>query len=202
MSRQSLSQEELSQQLCAQIRFLRKSCEEFDRGEVSEGKRIAIQIRILVHHHPPNSHSLLVQLGYRDVLKFVSRAEASANRRMPRLLNIALGKPLRYSPKLNEGQARLLSFDTWWDETVLTDADGTHYTREKLVLSVADMDGGAHVDPKMDHQYWKLSRQNRVGLQVTKGGKAFQWHENPVLPSLRHIGFEILETLGSLDEAR
>src|SRR3990172_6529 len=98
-----LSQEELSQQLLDQIAFIRASCDLFDNGNEREGKRIATAVRILVHD-TKNSHSLLMQLGYKTGLVFVSRAEANSTSNLGPyhgLLNIAIGKAMRYVPKLN-----------------------------------------------------------------------------------------------------
>ena len=202
---------DLSEQLCEQINFIRKSCEHFDEGDPSEGKRIATAIRILVHD-TSNSHSLLEQLEYKNKLQFVSRAEPYRTSYLKSnlefrptgphlgLLNIQLGNQggPRYVSKFNSVDARPMPFDEWWNETVLKDADDARYSRKKLVLFVANTDGGAHVDPEMDEAYEELSRKNHVGYEVAIGGKPIQWHENPVLPSIRQIGYEILETLASI----
>ena len=190
-------------QLCDQISFIRDSCDLFDQGKIAEGKRIATAVRILVHD-TKKSHSLLMQLGYKTRLPFESRAEpnnTSNSGPYHGLLDIAL-PAMRYKPKLDGVAARPMSFDDWWNEPVLKDADGELYSRKDLVLSVANTDGGAHVDPEMKEAYEKLSRKNHVGYQVAVGGKPIQWHDNPVLPSLRQIGYEMLETVNSMPEAR
>ena len=195
---------DLSQQLSEQINFIRASCTRFDEGQTSEGKRIATHIRVLVHDSS-RSHSLLKQLGYKDTLQLVSLAEPYIPANLAPyhgLLNIAIGNGMRYVPKLDSVARRLVPFDDWWDEPVLKDPEGTLYSRKDLVLAVANKDGGTHVDPEIDEAYWKLSRGNNVGYKVAVGGRPIQWHENPVLPSLRQIGFEILETLDSMPEAK
>jgi len=95
-----------------------------------------------------------------------------------------------------------MPFADWWNEAVLKDADGTLYSRCELVLAVANTDGGAHVDPEMDAAYQKLTRENHIGYAVARGGKPMQWHENPVLPSMRQIGHELLETLKTVAEGQ
>src|SRR3990172_8370265 len=199
MSKKPVSEAELRLQLRDQIAFLRTSCNFFDKGDSHEGKRIALLVRILVHN-TQQSRSLLMQLGYENALQFVSRALMKRPCSGPYhgLLNIAFGKTIRYVPKFDDEDARPMLFEDWWNEPVLKDAGGTFYSRRELVLAVANTDGGAHVDPEMDETYSKLSRENHVGYEVAVGGKAIQWHENPVLPSLRQIGHEILETLDSV----
>ena len=198
MPKKPVSREELSVQLRDQIGFIRASCSLFDQGYTSEGKRITTAIRILVHD-TSNSHSLLEQLEYKNKLRFVSRAAPyrTSYRKSnlvfrptgpyQGLLNIQLGNKggPRYVSKFNSVDARPTPFDEWWNETVLKDADDALYSRKKLVLFVADTDGGAHIDPEMDEAYEELSRKNHVGYEVAIGGKPIQWHENPVLPSLR-----------------
>ena len=204
MPNRPVSNAELSEQLRDQIAFIRTSCALFDGGSVREAKRIATHIRILVHD-TRNSHSLLMQLGYKNTLQFMSRAIVNRPSNLGPyhgLLNLKLGRAISYEPKLQTEAARAMPFEDWWNEHALKDADGTLYSRKDLVLFVADTDGGAHVDPEMDEAYEKLSRENHVGLQVAVGGRPIQWHENPVLPSLRQIGHEILEILDSVPEAR
>jgi hypothetical protein len=183
-------------QLGDQKNFIEASCKLFDKGKIGEGKRIATAIRILVHD-TKNSCSLLTQLGYKTRLKFVSRAVPNTTSNTGPyhgLLNITL-PAMRYRPKLDGVAGRSMSFDDWWSEPVLKDTDGTLYSRKKLVLFVADTDGGAHVDPEMDDAYAKLSQENHVGYRVAIGGRQILWDENPVLPSLRQIGYEVLESL-------
>ena len=56
------SDEDLRSQLKDQILFLRNSAKAYDEGDISEAKRIATVIRILIHDKG-NSTSLLTQLS-------------------------------------------------------------------------------------------------------------------------------------------
>lgn len=192
---------DLSEQLQDQVGFLRTSCGLFDNGQRGEAKRIAISIRILVLDRG-RSHSLLGQLGYKDSLKFLSLAvpnKASNLGPYWGVLDLEVTRRI-YVPKLNQVPPRPMSFEDWWQEPVLKDGDDTLYTRKKLVLEVAETDGGAHVDPKMNEAYERLSRENHVGMEVAVNGKVIKWNENPVFPSVRHIGHELLETLKAVRE--
>jgi hypothetical protein len=52
----------------------------------------------------------------------------------------------------------------WWHDPVLTDADGAAFSREDLVLLVANKDGGAHVDRTLPPEYAALTRNNSIGV--------------------------------------
>jgi len=41
-----------------------------------------------------------------------------------------------------------VSFGQWWAMTVLRDAAGRTWSRKKLVLDLANKEGGAHLDPR------------------------------------------------------
>jgi hypothetical protein len=192
----SRSQAELLAQLREQIHFIHTSCDHYDSGVGSEAKRIATPIRVLVHD-TPKSHSLLKQLGLKQRLKFLSLAVPNNPYNFGPyhgLVDIELVKRI-YIPKLDHVPPRPMSFRDWWEETVLKDGNGTLYSRGDLVLFLANKDGGAHVDPVMDEAYKRLTSENHVGYEVAVSGKPIKWHENPVFPSVRHIGHEILETL-------
>ncbi len=56
------------------------------------------------------------------------------------------------------------AFVDWWNDPVLTDADGTTYGRRSLVRSVANKEGGAHVDEALPPAYAALTRENSIGI--------------------------------------
>jgi len=198
-----VSQAELLGQLKDHITFIRASCGLYDSGHGGEAKRIATSVRVLVHDTDV-SHSLLEQLGYKQTLQFLTFAVPNKPYNLGPyhgLLNIELVKRV-YVPKLDQVPPRPMYFRDWWDETVLKDEDGTFYSRRELVLALANKDGGAHVAPEMDEAYERLTRENHVGYEVAVGGKSIKWHANPVFPSVRQIGHEILETLKAVPEGK
>ena len=56
------------------------------------------------------------------------------------------------------------AFVDWWNDPVLTDADGTSYNRRSLVLWVTNKEGGAHVDEDLPSSYVALTRENSIGI--------------------------------------
>lgn len=61
------TEEELKDQLKAQIGFLIKSSDAYDKGFIDEAKRLATAMRILLYDNPPRSVSLLSLLNMKDI---------------------------------------------------------------------------------------------------------------------------------------
>lgn len=104
-----------------------------------------------------------------------------------------------------------IPFPRWWKQTVINGPKGQKFNRKGLVLAVANQDGGAHVDPALDADYYELTRLN--ALEVYAGGNKEQMYlswgrpdpqvENaeltsagsPVPASLRQIAWELIKSL-------
>lgn len=65
--------------------------------------------------------------------------------------------PVRALPKLG-AQFVPLSQHKWWSEQTVYTFEGGPYSRKDLVLSAANKDGGAHVDPELDKYYEHLEK--------------------------------------------
>lgn len=96
-----------------------------------------------------------------------------------------------------------ISFTRWWKEIVIKTADGTNFTREQLVLAMANKDGGAHVDPRLDSDYAGLTKFNSQGWTVTADGYKGAPDNSIADASVRQIAHELerslLETFGNDD---
>jgi len=104
-----------------------------------------------------------------------------------------------------------LPFDRWWRQTVINGPKGQKFSRKTLVLAVANQDGGAHVDPILNADYYELTRLN--SLEVYAGGNKEQMYlswgsadpqapdaeltsaGSPVPASLRQIAWELISSL-------
>lgn len=65
----------------------------FDLGRRSEAKRLAIGMRILLHHRPSsNSHALLCQIGLRDVWRWLDTAGELDDRNLLTICNLVAMK--------------------------------------------------------------------------------------------------------------
>jgi hypothetical protein len=77
----------------------------------------------------------------------------------------------------------------------MSDLNNIEYTRKDLVLFVANKDGGAHIDNKIDDIYMSISRNNAIGWTLkNKDGKTFQ-QDNPIPACIRQITDETLQTI-------
>ncbi len=191
------SREELEEHLREQLGFLKSSCEAFDQGNEAEAKRLATTLRLLLHE-TVRSRSLLGQLGKLDG-KFFDTAHPLNMKSLTSHCGLVA---ISYSPGGGRyvagldgvGQQRLVSFKTWWNAVVFLDQQRRAISRKDLVLSVADTDGGAHVDPALDAKYHALSRGNSMGwiIRDHAGERAMA---GPERASIRQIAHELLKSI-------
>jgi hypothetical protein len=197
MSKRPITKTELQAHLTEQIGFLEASAAAFDSGFDGEAKRLALTLRVLLHD-TTQSHSLLGQLDLKN-RQFVDTALKldPANRLSHGgLVFAAIGAPrTRYVAMLDDVPTRrLLPFSDWWNAPVFVDQARNVLTREKLVLTAANQDGGGHVDPALDETYYKLSRENALGFVAVENGVARPM-EGPEKAAIRQIAHEVLKTI-------
>lgn len=200
----SQTQVDLERHLGEQHQFLVRSSAAFDEGFESEAKRLATVIRVLLHD-TSSSKSLLSQLHVKKTLKYVDTAlEFNPNNLLPTGGLIVLrmqsspasGDYVAPLDDLSPGRHRpAKQFDAWWNDPVLKDTLGTIFSRKKLVLDVANTDGGAHVDPSLNSAYEALARHNSFGWVISASHGPQPFTNSPVLPSLRQIAYELDRTL-------
>lgn len=203
----SRTQEELQLLLAEQVEWLESSARLFDAGRTHEAKRLAVTIRVLLHD-TSMSKSLLSQLDLKDRLLFLDTA-GPVNRRnlLPltplisfRMTQTKDGPMPSYQPVYLDGPRpesglRALRFHDWWTMMVLRDAAMEEYSRRDLVLYLANKVGGAHVDPDTQERLGALARSETVGFSVADGRVERRIEDDPILPYLRQIAFEVTEVL-------
>lgn len=92
-------------------------------------------------------------------------------------------------------ESRLTSFAEWWDTPVFSDPAGNQMSRKQLVLTCANQDGGAHVDPSLDPIYAKVTKENFLGwVKVDQSGNEESMGD-PSKEAIRQIAHETLKTL-------
>ncbi len=100
-----------------------------------------------------------------------------------------------YHAKLGTLTLRSLPFTEWWAATIYISAvPKLELTRKDLVLSMADMDGGAHVDPELKGAYAFLSR-NDVWETYRGGVRIDSVTPGPVKVLIRQIAHEVDRSL-------
>ena len=192
-----LSQNELEIHLKEQISFLEASANSFDAGAEEEAKRLAVAIRILVHD-TTSSHSLLGQMG--KILQFYDTSSDLDSHNILAhggLISILTGPyHTRYVAKLDNlspNAGKKIDFDSWWNKPVFVDRQGRKLTRKNLILTAANQDGGAHVDPSLDETYADLSK-NGFGFTVIHSTEVLRM-DKPERVAIRQIAHEVLKTL-------
>lgn len=167
--------QDLVAQLKRQLIFLKNSVAAYDAGYTEEAVRIGVVIRVLCHD-TSNSVSLLQHMGQKATLKLVSTAKTMP----PHLLadmdfvefmaGMTFGNDLTYTPVAADSPT--IACPTWWTEPVFL-RDRVTYTRQDVVLSAANKDGGAHVDAPnaklkaLQEGFWNLTLTNTDGTKTT-----------------------------------
>lgn len=107
-----------------------------------------------------------------------------------------------FMPRLDADPARVASFvpfEHWWKRPILMQSNlvgesRVVLSRRGLILAMANKEGGAHVDKKLDAEYAEITRGELLGIKATstKGevavGPAHQ-------ASAAQIGYELLKTI-------
>lgn len=210
MTKSDQSKNDLLKHLYEHIEFLNASCASFDAGFYAEAKRIATTIRVLLHD-TAKSKSLLGLLGIKDNLAYVNKSVPFDERNLMSHtglvgLKISNGKA-SYFAFLDDVHSFLeiqpsKTFENWWNEVVIKDQNDEIFTRKSLVLHLANKDGGAHVDPKLDASYANLTRSNSVGWLVCVNEEDGKPLMDVELHSMRQIAYEFLQTIKTIDLAK
>jgi hypothetical protein len=194
----SQSQEALKRHVEEHIGFLKTSAELYDKGTTAEAKRLAVSIRVLVHDTQA-SKSLLGQLGTkgRQFVDTASERPRSVITSYAGLVGISLTVgPSEYVPHLDGVASKLVPFEQWWATPVIIDFKQREITRKRLILAVANQDGGAHVDPELDDIYADLSHSNSMSHMYSSGA-SWQPLVGVEHASVRQVAHEMLRTLDS-----
>lgn len=201
------TEKDLKKQLENQLLLLGVLADSYDKGNFIVAKSIATAIRVLVHD-TNKSHSLLDQLGLKNKYFFDSCSNLDIEKS---LKNKKIGNTIRvgsfcglvgvagnkFIPYLDDviNCFGFVKFDEYWNRIVFIDSHKKIFTRKDIVLFVSNQDGGAHVDPKIDNDYKKLTKENSLGWKFSQDGKIWKNSQEPELATIRQIGHEILKSL-------
>ena len=192
---------ELEQHLEEQFQFLQSSAKLYDGGATGEAKRLASTLRLLLHSSK-SSHSLLQQVGRGAVLFFDTSRDLNPDNLLPDFglveIRFAFSRAPEYVARLDwhpyDYAIGLIPFDAWWRKPVIRVPSKFELTRADLILTMANQDGGAHVDPAVEARYYELTRNNAVGYTVVTPNGMF------ALPdieraSVRQIAQEVMVSI-------
>jgi hypothetical protein len=196
------TQDELLNHLDESLKFLKASSDSFDSGFPGEAKRLAVIVRTLIHDTGA-SHSLLGLLKIKDDMEFYNTAIPYDKTNLAPyhgLVKLFMGsKGGNYVPLLSEKEGlsghpnNYISFEVWWNEVVIDDKQSNSYTRRGLMDLLANKEGGAHVDSKIDTNYKELNNQMGWKQVIVVDGKEVESPFSDVeLYSMRQIAYELL----------
>lgn len=180
------------------INFIRSSCMLYDNGLYHESKRIATSLRVLFHN-TRYSNSLLNQLNYADTFLLWSSAGLYTPSNLLTswtLLSLRIDyNGIQYNPILNTNFQRsfYLNIDDWWNEIIFDDKM-FFISRRDVILSVANQDGGAHVDPILNESYSNITKRNSLGYYQVSNAVKTSPINNPAYASIRQIAHEVLHS--------
>jgi len=188
---------DLERQLSDQLQFLEDSANRYDQGHENEAKRMAITLRILLYDHR-NSRSLLGQLELKNI-KFLDTAIENtsnvhtAHCALARIL--FAGKKTQYVALLDDAPGKMTDYDNWWNGVIFEDNEGNKISRNDIILTMADQDGGAHVDPCIRKDYSRLSKGQSLGHMYMSSDRGWVNMQGAELASVRQIAHEVLKSL-------
>ena len=142
----------IKQKLGEQLRFISRSSEAFDKGAEEEAIRIAVSLRV-IFHDTRNCVSILKHLELKDQ-KVLSSASGHGNWQdyLGHKLDLKSPTPMTMVPLL-KAKFSEVSLGDWWENESVFRHNGEKFSRRKIILSVAEKDGGAHVDRRLEAYY-------------------------------------------------
>lgn len=148
-----------------QIGFLERSAHLYDSGQEDESLRLATTMRV-IFHQTPNSTSLLTHMKLIET-KMLSSARGHGDWKdyLGQKIDLTSRQPITMTPLLGQ-QFTEVHLADWWDGEPIFVHTGTAYTRKMIILSLANKDGGAHVDEKLDG-YYEVLRAGEYALGIT-----------------------------------
>lgn len=180
MGKYTRTADEVKEMFWEQVRFLIKSCNEFDQGDEAEAVRIAGCLRTLLHD-TDKSKSAAGLIGLKDMnLGFCDTSETKKPYRSRNASTIVMtfskeylglvykdingygadGYPVyRFVPLFHLGADMKIewkTFSDWWSYPVYVTAYDVRFSRADVVLHLTNKDGYAHIDPKFDMKYLHL----------------------------------------------
>lgn len=210
------------EQLNEQVSFLVDACHSFDKGNFAQAKMMSAIIRTIVKDpkssaRRSNTVSLLKHLKKKDSMKFYNTGFEAKNAKINVNLVGIVSVPCKlptvtkqtdniYLPLLENSEQidlKWLTFEHWWESKIIVAAETSTvtptsiFTRERIVLTMAEQDGGNHVDSKakVDKEYLELATAAKTYFNHIdpNGNKSPIIHLHFAL--VRQIAHELLKSL-------
>jgi hypothetical protein len=179
--------------------FLKKSLSEFYAGDYNEAIRIAVIVRVLLHESA-SSKPLLKQLTPNYLELPINDRQVRKDPRIRLLMDLPIG--FRFSsegvrPFANEeppdyGPSKI---GLWWTRvSLVVPGFNLAFSRKEITLTLANKEGGAHVDPKLPPKYTQLLASKPIRF-VVDGNEVRTDTMNLARWACGQIGTELLGSL-------
>lgn len=193
-----LTECELEQHLKEQIGFLQSSAKLYDLGQITEAKRIALTLRILLYDGGKPSLFSLLNLKKKQNLVSTAKPYSETNLLTQQCLvgMTFSSEGASFFPLFGSIGAKLISCNQWLQEIIIDDPQKNKYNRLDLILLLANQDGGAHVDKIIKDERMGLKDSNVSGWHIIgSNDEEFSFGNDVVYCSMRQMAFEILQSL-------
>ena len=183
------------------IRRISKLCADFDSKDLIDPGSMALQLRLLLIDSSSRrgGRSVMNLMGVTNAQKILSTAPQRISERTISSigflgLQLSDGEANWYAPLgATKDAQNLLTTEKWLEEPIFKTGYIT-FTRLKLIKVIADKEGGAHVDPNIDPEYYEIARANGAGWTFFVGDGQGIPLGDPFPAMLRQICYEVLMT--------
>ncbi len=207
MQAYSRDRADLIRKVREQVELLHVLGATFDSGHRVAAYPLATSIRVLVHD-TTRSHALLAQLGELSTMQFRDTSlpmdmsgPIKTNGGLVILTKTAEGDavwaPLWEAPApASAAEPRDIAFQPWWGNNVLSNSQGTLWSRRRMVLAIANQEGGAHIDPSQPVDVRAIEEENSMGFGYSDpiaGDRPMS--TGPLLPAIRQVAYELEQSI-------
>jgi hypothetical protein len=138
------------------MRFLTRSAAIFDAGDEDEALRLATSMRVLFHNTRASTSLLTLMDLTKTPMLSTARGHGDWQDYLAHYVRLDSPTPVVMKPLL-DSPLKKVEFDYWWNADPVFVYEDVAYTRKVIVNSLANKDGGAHVDPELEKYYEVLA---------------------------------------------
>jgi hypothetical protein len=180
---------------------IRNLCADFDSKDLIDPGSMALQLRLLFIDSSSHSggRNVMNLMGVTNAQKILSTVPQRISERTISSigflgLRLSEGEANWYAPVGDtKGAQNLLTTEKWLEESIFKTGTIT-FTRLKLIKVIADKEGGAHLDPSIDPEYYDIARANGAGWTFLLGDVQEIPLGDPFPAMLRQLSYEVLMT--------
>ena len=117
-------------------------------------------------HDKGRTTSLLTHLSLKGTAMLSSsRGHGDWKDYLAHVIDLTISRPIVMKPLLGNAFVEM-PLEDWWEGESIFVHDGTSYTRRRIVLSMAEKDGGTHVDDDLE-AYYKVLYAGEYAIGIT-----------------------------------